>query len=316
MDSSTADVSASVKPTHIGRAPVLGAGPSKRRKAVGRMGSWQLVRQIGEGTLTRVYLARPADAPDEEQTQPSPYAVKALKREWWSEPRAIEAQRREAWVGGRVSHPNLAPVLSASVTAPPFYLVMPYLTGETVSQLLVRRGSIALTTALWIARQVAQALSALDASLGMVHGDVKPANIHVGPDGHTTLLDLGFCQTNKEARGWADRPVVGTLRYLAPERLTSTTNIDARSDLYSLGVTLYELITGRPPFESDSPAQLIALHREARPTPIEEARPETPADVARLVDRLLAKNPLRRPESPQAAADELVGLEIACFGLR
>lgn len=299
-----------------GQVPVLGRGSSARRKVVGRMGAWQLVRQIGEGTLTRVYLARPADAPQNEQGSTAPYAVKALRREWWSEPRAIEAQRREAWIGGRLSHPNLAPVLSASVTAPPYYVVMPYLSGETAERLLATEEKIPLPTALWIARQVAQALSALHASLGMVHGDVKPANLLVGPDGHTTLLDLGFCQTTQEARGWADRPVLGTLRYMAPERLTSATSVDTRSDLYSLGVTLYELIAGRPPFESHSPEVLIKQHREERPMSLEEARSGTPPRVSRFVERLLAKNPLRRPGSPQEAADELVGLEIECFGLR
>ena len=193
---------------------------------------------------------------------------------------------------------------------------MPCLQGETAEQTLSSQNRFALPTALWVARQVAQGLAALHESLGMIHGDVKPANIMVGPDGHTTLLDLGFCQTPEEARGWADRAVVGTLRYMAPERLTSTSLIDVRSDLYSLGATLYELIAGQPPFASDAPAQLIALHREQRPKPLDEARPGTPESVARLVDRLLAKDPLRRGDSPQELADELIGLEIECFGLR
>src|SRR4249920_3952663 len=86
---------------------------------VGRLGPWQLVRPLGEGNFTRVYSARPADGP---QNQPAAYVVKVLRKEWWRDPQAIEMQRREAWAGAKVSHPNLLPVLSASVQEPPFYL--------------------------------------------------------------------------------------------------------------------------------------------------------------------------------------------------
>ena len=306
----------SVGPARAGQTPILGKASARRRKAVGRMGPWQLVRQIGEGTLTRVYQARLADAPIEEQGADASYAVKALKREWWADPQAIEAQRREAWVGSRVSHPNLAPVLSAAIAAPPFYLVTPYLHGVALNQHLKQHGTLPLPTALWIARQAAQALSALNAKLGMVHGDIKPANLHVGQDGHATLLDLGFCQTKEEARSWADRPVMGTLLYLAPERLTSTTLVDIRSDLYSLGVTLYEMLVGKPPFTSDAPERLIVQHRQERPGRLDEVRPQTPKSVADFVDQLLLKDPMRRPSTPQEVADQLVRLEIESFGLR
>ncbi|TWT43317.1 serine/threonine-protein kinase [Botrimarina hoheduenensis] len=292
--------------------PRLGQKRPLARKAIGRMGPWQLVRVLGEGAMTRVYLARPAEHEDAQPT----YAVKSLKREWWSEPAAIAAQRREAWIGGRVSHPNLAPVLASAVTAPPFYLVTPRLGGQTAEAMLGTGVKPALPVALWIARQAAQALEALLTGAGVIHSDVKPGNLMVGPDGHTTLLDLGFCQTAHEARSWVDRPVVGTLRYLAPERVTSATTIDTRSDLYSLGATLYELIAGRPPFAGETPAALIAQHREARPACLHEAVPGTPKRVASLVHRLLAKDPLRRPSAPAEVIDELMRLEIECFGVR
>lgn len=262
--------------------------------------------------MTRVYLARPVGA----EASPAAYAIKSLRREWWSEPLAIECQRREAWVGSRVSCPHLAPVLSAGVTAPPYYTVMPHLEGQTAAQMLATGRRPSLPVALWIARQTAQALAALLQGVGMIHSDVKPANLMVGPDGHTTLLDLGFCQEPGDAKSWAQRPVVGTLRYLAPERVTSATAIDTRSDLYSLGVTLYELIAGRPPHDGDTPAMLIQQHRTERPECLRSAAPGTPKPVASLVHRLLSKDPMRRPSTPGEVANELAPLEIECFGRR
>lgn len=303
---------ATVEKTAVEATPRLGRKRQPPRKVLGRLGPWQLLRTLGEGTMTRVYLARPADA----EHAAASYAVKSLKKEWWSEPAAIEMQRREAWVGQRVSCPHLAPVLSSGVSAPPYYTVTPKLDGQTAAELLADGRKPSLPVALWIARQTAQALASLQKSVGMIHGDVKPANLMIGPDGHTTLIDLGFCQSPDESNSWANRPVVGTLRYLAPERVTSATTIDTRSDLYSLGATLYELITGRPAYGGDTPAELIQQHRTERPECIRSAAPDTPKPVASLVHRLMAKDPMRRPATAQEVVDELAPLEIACFGLR
>ncbi|MEN0109464.1 MAG: serine/threonine-protein kinase [Planctomycetota bacterium] len=295
----------------ITAAPRLGQKRPQRRKIVGRMGDWQLLRVIGEGAMTRVYAAQPMGAEGA-----AAYAVKALKREWWNDAAAVETLRREAWAGGRVGGPNLAPVLASGVGAPPHYVVTPLLRGQTAAAMIASGRLPRLTLALWIARQAAQALSELWRGVGVVHGDVKPANLLVGPDGHTTLLDLGFCQSPRESRGWADRPVLGTLRYLAPERVTSSAAIDPRGDLYSLGATLYELITGRPAMDGETPAALLSQHRERRPECLRSIAPATPRAVASLVHRLLAKEPLRRPATPDEVVDELVRLEIACFTMR
>ncbi len=284
-------------------------GGAGRKKMVGRMGPWQLTQLLAEGPLTRVYQARPAESPD----SPANYAVKALRREWWQDPLAIEVMRREAWVGRQASHPNLITVLGAQVTQPPFYLALPHLKGESLAAMLAGGRRPSLPQALWIARQACEALTALAEQAGVIHADVKPSNLMIAPDGHTTLLDLGFCQTPSEARNWASRPVVGTLNYIAPERVTSACAADTRSDLYSLGATLYEMLAGHPPFQAAGPAELIAMHRQAKPRCLRDARLGMPKPVASLVHRLLAKEPLRRPDSPAAVADELARLEIACF---
>jgi serine/threonine-protein kinase len=277
------------------------------------LGPWQLVKPLGEGNLTRVYLARPADGP---QNQPAAYVVKVLRKEWWRDPQAIEMQRREAWVGSKVSHPNLLPVLSVSVEDPPFYVVTPKLDGATLAQVIFDRGRLGVPLALWIARQVAEGLTALLDATGMIHTDVKPANILVSPAGHATLIDFGFVQTPAEASQWATRPLAGTLAYIAPEMVTSALAAGPQADIYSLGVTLYEMLTGLRPWNTDDPAELALLHREAKPADIRTQRPELSPPIANLVHSMLAKNPLRRPGSARELAMRLVRLEIESFTLR
>jgi serine/threonine-protein kinase len=283
------------------------------RKLIGRIGPWQLAKLISESELARVYIARPADAPAD---APAAYVLKVLRKEWWRDTHAIEMQRRAAWVGRKVSHPHLLPVLSAGVEQPPFYTVSPRLEGKSLARILEQQRRLPVAITLWIARQVAEALDALHTTARMIHSDVKPANIVVAPDGHATLIDLGFVHTPGESRHWSSRPVYGTLNYLAPEALTSSLSASPQSDVYSLGVTLYELLAGSLPFVGRDAEQLIMLHRQAKPESLEARRSDVPSPVAALVHRMLAKDPLRRPESAAEVAEELVRLEIDCFAAR
>ena len=240
--------------------------------------------------------------------------MKVLRKEWWRDPAAIAMQRREAWVGGKASHPNLMPVLSACVKEPPFYVVTPLVEGASFAQIWPIGGRW------WCrwrvdARQMAEGLEALFEATGMIHADVKPANILVSPAGHATLIDFGFAQTPAEASRWATRPLAGTLAYIAPEMVTSTLAAGPRSDIYSLGVTLYEMLTGRRPWESDDPGKLATLHREAKPADMRGLRPDVPESVAELVHAMLAKDPLRRPAGTRELAARLVRLEIASFAV-
>src|SRR5204862_5351135 len=154
------------------------------------------------------------------------------------------------------------------------YVVTPKLDGATLAELVAERGQLGVPLALWIARQVADGLAGLLEATGMIHTDVKPANILVSAAGHTTLIDFGFVQTPAEASQWATRPLAGTLAYIAPEMVTSALAAGPQSDIYSLGVTLYEMLTGVRPWNTDNPSQLAALHRESKPADLRQQRPE------------------------------------------
>lgn len=285
---------------------------SESPHALAEVGDWKLLRLIGQGQLCRVYAARPASHPAD---RPPGYAVKVLDEKWHDRPAAIDVVRREAIVGKRLSHPHLISVLAAHVGGPPYFLVMPLLSGATVDRRLRSGERPGIASALWIARQTAQALAALHEA-GWMHADVKPSNLFLAPDGHATLLDLGFARQSADTTSIAHRCVMGTMQYIAPEMVTSALRPDIRSDIYSLGATLYELLTGRPPFLAGSIEQLAQMHRQAEPRPLRMYSPQVPARIARFAHQMLAKEPLRRPQTPQEVVDRLIEFEIDSFNMR
>lgn len=292
--------------------PARGARARNTPQPPLRLGGWDLLEQAAEGDFARVYRARPAEG---SPGRPAAYALKVLRPEWECHPQAVALLAREAQLGRRISHPHLVSVLDSRVRESPRYLVLPWLDGRTLGTLLKEAVPPELPDVLWIARQTAEALAALHA-VGWMHGDVKSGNILVSPAGHVTLLDLGFAKRWNEEATAADRMVAGTYAYLAPELLTSRLRADGRSDLYSLGVVLFEALSGRLPFAGQTLEELATQHRQAQPPDLKQLSPHLPNEVAGLVRRLLAKDPLRRPHTARELVAELVRLEIATFGER
>jgi serine/threonine protein kinase len=275
-----------------------------------RLGRWVLERVIAEGAAATIYRARPASGVDASAR----YAIKVLDDQV-DRPLALSFFRREAEIGRRVQHPHLVTVLASQLSERPCYLVMPHLLGRTVAERLRDGEHFALPHALWIARQVAEALAAMH-TCGYMHGDVKPGNILVSPQGHATLIDLGFARELAETGGALDRPILGTINYLAPELLTSTLRADARSDLYSLGATLFEMLSGQPPIQAVSLEELAEKQRRETVPEVRSLVPQMPLETAELIRRLLAREPLRRPQSANEVLNALVSLEIATLAER
>ncbi len=292
---------------HGGAAPVaVAAKPHCRVK------QWELVEFVGLGSLARIFRARPAGATAD---RPLTYAVKMLRPCWEDDPRAIRLLQREAAVGQSISHPHLVPILTASVLEPPRLLVMPWLEGASLAVRLAEGQQFGVPEALWIVRQTAEALDALHRA-GWMHGDIAPGNIHVSSTGHVTLLDFNFARRSDEIGSVVDRPIMGTCGYLAPEYLTSALQPDIRSDIYSLGVVLFELLSGRRPFTAETLAEVAMQHRQAPPHDLARLAPHVPREVIPLVRRMMANEPFRRPQTPRELIDRLVALEIATFSQR
>jgi len=296
----------------ISRAPAAAARRDGPQPPPQRIGAWELVELAAEGSLAHIYRARPADAGADRSCG---YALKMLRPEWEGDPQAIRMLAREAEVGRSVSHPHVVAVLGAGLRHEPPFVVMPWLDGATLQAHLAAGRRIEVPAVLWIARQVAEALDALHRA-GWMHGDVKPENVLLSPEMHLTLLDLAFARRHDEIGSAVDRCVIGTCHYMAPEWITSALRPDVRSDIYSLGVVLFEIFSGRLPFQGKDLAELATQHRQAMPPDLQSLVPHLPEAVVALVRRMLSKEPLRRPQSPRELIGELAQLEIATFGER
>ena len=270
------------------------------------IGKWRLTHLLARGQLTSTYCAQPQGC---SASWPSDYVVKMLRGSRDEDPLAIDVLRREAEIGRLVSHSHLVPILDAHVEGSPYFIVMPRLGGTSLDQVIAEVGRIRVPQALWIVRQIAEALQTVHRE-GWIHADVKPSNLVVAREGHATLIDLGCALREDESILSWDRPVVGTLHYVAPEMIHSTIRTDHRSDIYSLGVTLFQMLTGRLPFDGRSPQELVEAHlRQAMPDP----RPisaDINDDIAELLRCMLAKEPLRRPQNAEELIERLVRLEL------
>lgn len=309
---------------------VASPGPLASTDVPRQIGPWRIVGLAGEGAWTRVYRAAPLVAP---LGSPADYALKVIRPDRATDPIASRLLQREEYVGRQVSHPHLSPVLSSRVDRPPFYLATPFLTGSTLAEVLASRAvglstvgsstvglrtvGLSVLDALWYVRQTAEALLALHAA-GWIHGDIKPTNIFVGTSGHVTLIDLGFARrvdgpVDAHAVPWQALPLAGTPAYAAPEVHLAREEIGRPADIYSLGVTLFEALTGRRPFDERDPAALATAHCQSAPPALRDARFDLPDEAERLVTSMLAKDPSERPGTPDVI-DALVELEIAALG--
>jgi len=264
---------------------------------------YALDRELAPGGMSRLFLA----------TEPAlerKVVVKLLPPDFESEVSA-ERFRREMLVTARLQHPHILPVLDAGARDGLLFYVMPYVSGESLRARL-ERGRLSVPEATRILRELADALACAH-EVGVVHRDVKPENV-LFQHGHAVLADFGVARVLEQARA-GDRLTgtglgLGTLGYMAPEQLGGEPTIDARADLYALGVVAYEMLTGSPPFAGVTPMRLVAMHLTERPRSIAELRREVPPALVELVAKLLEKEPAARPPSAADVVRELDAVDV------
>jgi serine/threonine-protein kinase len=220
-------------------------------------------------------------------------AVKLL-RNGSGDPRARERFVHEAQVAARLTHPNVVAVFDVGETGGQPYLVMELIDGHTLREVLDERGALPVEQALAAGDAVLAALGAAHAH-GLVHRDVKPANVLIGADGRVKLADFGIAKAIQGAVAGltATGQIIGTPAYLSPEQVEGA-EATPRTDLYAVGVVLYEMLAGTPPFRADQPLAVALAHRNDPVPPLETHRRDLPAGLAPVVSRALEKDPVRR----------------------
>lgn len=257
-------------------------------------GRYRVLDQLGAGGMGEVYLCAHA-------VMKHKVAVKVLPPERAADPAALERFRQEARAVAALDHPHIVRAYDIDSDGPVHYLVMEYVEGRTLHDVIRADGPLPVRTAAGYVAQVAAALQHAH-ERGLVHRDVKPGNLIVDAAGTVKVLDLGlarFFQAGGEAADGEDAGlVVGTADYMAPEQSLDGPGADTRADIYSLGCTLYFLLTGRAPFQNKSVSQKLLCHQFRKPEPLRKVRPEVPAGLAAVVDRMTAKDPVDRYQTP------------------
>jgi serine/threonine protein kinase len=284
-----------------------------------RFGNYRAISLLGEGGMGAVYLAEHPDIGRK-------VAVKVLRSEFSRDVQLLGRFLNEARAANAIRHPNIIEILDSGITAEGIsYLVMELLEGESLAARLRRLGSLPLPNALEFAYQTASAVGAAHRK-GIVHRDLKPDNLFVVPDENDParerikVLDFGIAKLQVHAMGDSVKTRTGTLMgtpvYMSPEQAMGTKEVDHRSDIYSLGVIIFEMICGKPPFFSEGFGELVHLHMNVAPPSPRTFVPSLPGAVEALIFKMLAKRPDDRYPSMQAVQDACKQISTATHPIR
>jgi len=273
--------------------------PEQEQPKLERLGKYADLEDIGRGGMARVFRAK-----DSETGQT--VALKALLPELAAQPGFVKRFKREIETLRALDHPGIVKILDVGEEGHYYYYVMEYMDGATIEKQLRLRGKLAVPEALGVTRAVANAL-AYAHSRGVIHRDIKPANIMTNATGTVKLADFGIAKEIDATRLTVTGGIVGTADYMSPEQAEGR-RVTRKSDVYSLGVCLYQMLTGRLPFVGKTYLDVIRAHRFSIPESAKMLNPAIPARIVHLIESMMEKDPEKRLPS---AADVIAQLDAA-----
>src|SRR5215212_2622433 len=263
---------------------------------------YRLESKLGSGGMSTVYLAR-------DVTLERWVAVKVMHREMSDQPDQIERFRREARAVAQLSHPNVVSVIDAGEDGGHPYIVFEYVDGETLKQRIERVGPLPVDEAAAYAIEVGRGLATAHARR-LVHRDVKPQNVLIDSEGRAKVTDFGIARSLESDGLTKTGRVLGTTDYVSPEQAMGSA-VDARTDIYSLGVLLYEMLTGEVPFQAETLVGVAMKHVNEQMPDVQERRPEISSALAAVIERSTSKDPGKRyPDMSSFLADLEAALEV------
>jgi serine/threonine protein kinase len=266
------------------------------------LGKYKVLEKLGAGGMGIVYLC-------EHKLMRRRVAVKVLPESGAEDTSALERFYREARAVAALDHPNIVRAYDIDQDDKLHFLVMEYVDGSSLQEIVKKTGPMDVLRACHYIRQAALGLQHAHDAAGIVHRDIKPGNILVDRNGIVKVLDMGLARFFHDKEDALTEKynddVLGTADYLAPEQALDSHAVDIRADIYSLGATFYFCLTGRTPFTDGTIAQKLIWHQTRQPKPIRQLRPEVPEGVAAIVEKMMAKDPKQRPQTPLEVAEML-----------
>jgi serine/threonine-protein kinase len=267
------------------------------------LGKYKLLDLLGSGGMSHVYLA-------EHVLMQRRVAIKVLPKSRIDDSSYLARFHREAQAAAALDHPNIVRAYDVDNDGDIHYLVMEYIEGRDLQQMVRQDGPMDFASAAEYIRQAAEGLAYAHQS-GLIHRDVKPANLMVDRKNVVKVLDMGLARFTDEERASLtvafDENVLGTADYLAPEQALNSHAVDVRADIYSLGCSLYYVLTGHPPFPDGTLPQRLMAHQKTQPPPIRQARPDVPQDMVEICTKMMAKKADQRYQSASEVAQALTG---------
>lgn len=261
---------------------------------------YEIIEDLGEGGMGRVYRAF-------DQKIKETVALKLIKPEIGFNTKAIERFKNELKIARKISHRNICRMYDMGEEGFLQYITMEYVAGEDLKRFVRRAGQLTPGKAIFIAKQVATGLTEAH-NLGVIHRDLKPQNIMVDQDGNARIMDFGIARFIESDKLTGSGVMIGTPEYMSPEQ-AEIKEVDKRTDIYSLGVVMYEMVTGQVPFEGETPLSVVMKHKSVAPRNVHEINTMIPKELAAIISKCLEKDRNKRYQTAEELIEDLENVE-------